>query len=1059
MKKTGQFYFATDNMDTEGNIIEEDYPAIYHYDDNYFTGSASDYNPSLATMSLCLELSAWGSNIGGLSNDDLNYAEKYKNAEKLFSKDGIEFEGFDKNHDFTVKPKKDTMGVVIAHRNIDVDGEKFTLIALATRGGGYEAEWAGNFTIGKDGQHEGFSTAANNAYTFLAEYMDHHKFQGAVKFWITGFSRAAAAVNLLAGRLNNDGQIAGKAFSKEDVYVYCFEPPMGVLLSQVVPKENYANIHNIVNPSDPVPKVAPRDWGFGRYGLPDEKVIPTELTSSNSEHYDKMLKYFDDLKTQYVEESFEKDEITGERKQPLKHIINTFQAKKFNFPIAVKIEGWHWEMKTAWHGVPYLIYVPNFKIDLQPIIGDDTATADAVLDKLITSLASGIGDRVFYTSNLQSFFELVIGETLGKGYESYKWDKVKKIFRQKLKAHLFDIAVGLIGSVNSLNLLIADYMFESIADAGIDLNTYTGAPVAFKDALASIISTIVSSIILHGASDLLTLIYNLDKIFPAHYPELCLAWLQSQDKNYEEELKTYINAYRIIRINGSADVSVADSKGTQVAQIVNDVPQKIDDSMIHVGINANSEKVIYLPADEDYTIKITITENGTLDYSVNEFSFDTNAYAKIVAYYDIPVTVGDILEGKAPKFTPQDIANTGEGSGAHYSLSNSTGELTSTTTKVGESARNATYSVKIGNRNSEGGYVMGGGIFPEGAFAQAAAVPYETCKFLGWYKSDTLISTDQIYGFRVEENVDLAGNFEGNRPTISSGAYELTVKAGEGGKIVTGASGYYAERSRTPLEAAADSGYQFINWTSTDGGTFDNAASTETIFTMPQNATTVTANFTPGDPDDDPTKSSLPYMVRITTKSLNIRKDPGTEYEIIGRIKDKGIYVIIEESSGTGANLWGKLRRGGWITLDYTEPYRVRIIANSLNIRSGAGTNYIMTGAIEDKGIYTIVEESRGEGARLWGKLKSGAGWISLDHTVVFPVCPYPEPMVKLQKGSKGEGVFWVQWYFNQMGITLAVDGIFGSLMHQEVCTFQRNNSLAADGIVGFWTRSKLKGW
>mgnify|MGYP000963524962 CR=1 FL=1 len=43
------------------------------------------------------------------------------------------------------------------------------------------------------------------------------------------------------------------------------------------------------------------------------------------------------------------------------------------------------------------------------------------------------------------------------------------------------------------------------------------------------------------------------------------------------------------------------------------------------------------------------------------------------------------------------------------------------------------------------------------------------------------------------------------------------------------------------------------------------------------------------------------------------------------------------------------------------------------------GTNYGRTGQFTGKGIFTIVQESNGEGATLWGKLKSGAGWISLD--------------------------------------------------------------------------------
>ena len=62
-------------------------------------------------------------------------------------------------------------------------------------------------------------------------------------------------------------------------------------------------------------------------------------------------------------------------------------------------------------------------------------------------------------------------------------------------------------------------------------------------------------------------------------------------------------------------------------------------------------------------------------------------------------------------------------------------------------------------------------------------------------------------------------------------------------------------------------------------------------------------------------------------------------------------------------------------------PYKVKVTTDVLNIRKGAGTNYGTNGAIRDRGIYTIVAESTGKGAKKWGKLKSGAGWISLDYT------------------------------------------------------------------------------
>ena len=56
--------------------------------------------------------------------------------------------------------------------------------------------------------------------------------------------------------------------------------------------------------------------------------------------------------------------------------------------------------------------------------------------------------------------------------------------------------------------------------------------------------------------------------------------------------------------------------------------------------------------------------------------------------------------------------------------------------------------------------------------------------------------------------------------------------------------------------------------------------------------------------------------------------------------------------------------------------YKVKVTADVLNIRAGAGTNYKVVGCIKDKGVYTIIAENNG-----WGQLKSKAGWISLTYT------------------------------------------------------------------------------
>lgn len=64
---------------------------------------------------------------------------------------------------------------------------------------------------------------------------------------------------------------------------------------------------------------------------------------------------------------------------------------------------------------------------------------------------------------------------------------------------------------------------------------------------------------------------------------------------------------------------------------------------------------------------------------------------------------------------------------------------------------------------------------------------------------------------------------------------------------------------------------------------------------------------------------------------------------------------------------------GASTTFPTSKEFKIKVTEKELNVRSGAGTNYKIVGCIRDKGTYTIVETSGN-----WGKLKSGAGWISI---------------------------------------------------------------------------------
>lgn len=59
-------------------------------------------------------------------------------------------------------------------------------------------------------------------------------------------------------------------------------------------------------------------------------------------------------------------------------------------------------------------------------------------------------------------------------------------------------------------------------------------------------------------------------------------------------------------------------------------------------------------------------------------------------------------------------------------------------------------------------------------------------------------------------------------------------------------------------------------------------------------------------------------------------------------------------------------------------PFLVNISISDLNIRTGPGVNHSRV-QFCPPGVYTIVAVSEGAGASMWGKLKSGIGWLSLD--------------------------------------------------------------------------------
>ena len=126
---------------------------------------------------------------------------------------------------------------------------------------------------------------------------------------------------------------------------------------------------------------------------------------------------------------------------------------------------------------------------------------------------------------------------------------------------------------------------------------------------------------------------------------------------------------------------------------------------------------------------------------------------------------------------------------------------------------------------------------------------------------------------------------------------------------------------------------------------------------------------------------------KVTTKSLplRIRRGPGTNYKIAGRLK-KGSIINVNSTNGN----WGHLSNNkGWIYLKYCTKvnntntikyytagtYQVATKKLPLRIRKGPGTNYKVAGGLK-KGSRVNINYTKNN----WGHLSNNSGWIYLDY-------------------------------------------------------------------------------
>ncbi len=493
-EKSGTFRYINNYTDT------------YFYDDKYFFGDATEYNPQLATMSFCLALSAFSVEENG---EDTDFSNNCENVENLLCKE-LGYSGFKANDWYTKKPTTDSIAVAAANKIIsDSQGNRYTIIAIAVRGGGYGKEWTSNFTLGESGDAKGFSDAKEQVLTFLKEYISERKeLSGKIKFWITGFSRGAATSNLVAAEITDNPKIFGNKvkFSKKDVFAYCFATPMGALRENTVSEHGYKNIWNVIDRNDPVPYVAMRDLGFSRFGqdhyFPDIATAGDDYTLLQAQ----MEKFYNASPTFSETGEYSIDEFTMKKIDMLQLTLDALDKDNEEYS--------------------------------EKIIADDSEnnwTQGRYLDFAISTLTTeNIETRAAYVADFEEGIRTIIDTVHGSVFAEYPAETTKKcfaIFTDKLKGplNIARIIYGLFTKSSTLTAVITDLLIESANECGISIPPEK-APELEKLSKAAV--SLVANFAIKHPNLTVTLLSNIKHIGSGHNHELYFAWLKTEDKNY-----------------------------------------------------------------------------------------------------------------------------------------------------------------------------------------------------------------------------------------------------------------------------------------------------------------------------------------------------------------------------------------------------------------------------------------------------------------------------------------------------------------------------------------------
>ncbi|MBQ8322292.1 MAG: hypothetical protein IJX92_08020 [Clostridia bacterium] len=747
----------------------------YYYDDAYFNRPSTVYNPSLATLSMHLAMSG-----------SFNMLHRFG------------FSDITANADMFTEPTAKTMGAVAGRKTLsDEDGE-YTLVAIALRSNGYGAEWASNIKVGeasdRNGNHVGFYEARDRALSFLKDYVKND--EGRVKFWLAGFSRGATVAGLIAAWLDDNlSRLPNTNITVEigDIYAYTFEAPASTARDNVVGKD-YSNIHNVINASDIVTKVAMANasdlgWDFVRPGdiltyngdnvdVHSVKLVPDKTMDSRyEEKLQVMLGHLNTIEPglEYSPDGFGDEAFGIWESAPMYEVLNylatrvaqSLPRKQYATmiqPTMMDIVAQLYSDEEAFGRLARAIVDTVEEYGFGDMFGgsdssDDSDNSDG------SDMPGGSGDSDTVTPPGEVIVPPVsggegnsdnsgnTGESGGSEDSDSSGDSAnsdQEILPDIDSSDIIDPIISAIDAINAIldkishnkELLkpVAYLMVKKIlqkAEINCDQKELANFLSVFVDLL-----TVEIVDIIYSAAALIS--QGAPVVLDAHSPAYCLAWLMAYDPSYSGEGAIDFSPAltRIITIDNGAVVSISDGD-EKVVFDSRDKKYFSGDAPLRAYVQSGI-LTVYLPSDESYNLKMSCDKS--FNYSLKEYSCIDGKYIRTLTYSNLKSSLGEYTAELSPSRS--------EGP-AVYTLKNEKGGLVKGRDVINDYVCHITIKGGSDAATGSGQYYIGKPV--------TLSVPDKICyEFYGWYQGDTLLSSEREYSFIAKKNLAITADFTEN---------------------------------------------------------------------------------------------------------------------------------------------------------------------------------------------------------------------------------------------------------------------------------------------------------